>query len=297
MMLGLALVAAEPVELTGSNGRTVSFAGVKAARPEGLVLRQSADGAEMTVPWNRFDLEALRAQPEIFAAMERASRGEVVPLRLGFYANMMDLEGYQAFLREELGKTARYPVPRLSEFFEHKDDDQSFLSTSKSQDSNAAKRSKRFVKSYTELIEEFFRLPESDIAKETITWDYGDGDCYVIVKEAYPRSAKNVELSGLTVLAYFADEDLHSHNRAAKYFNYHAPELGPILKSLRRCRDVADSKLDAPDATCSRVSYQLNELIEHFESFQESISLSADLSGDIQSFARETGINLRASHR
>lgn len=75
------------VVLTGSNGTTVDFAGVKRATPEGLEVQVSAEGTLLVVPWSRFDLTKMETEaPVVFEAYGKSRNGEVVELNLGIFA-------------------------------------------------------------------------------------------------------------------------------------------------------------------------------------------------------------------
>lgn len=75
------------VPLTGANGKVVDFSGIKSAGPGGLRVKITAEGSEIDVPWERFDLPKLKSEhPEIFAAYEKAQTGQHTDLDLGSYA-------------------------------------------------------------------------------------------------------------------------------------------------------------------------------------------------------------------
>jgi len=79
---------ADNLVLTGSNGREVTFAGIREATPQGLIAQMSAEGEPITIPWETLDLGALRErQPEIHAAYEAAQGGASVPLNLGVFGS------------------------------------------------------------------------------------------------------------------------------------------------------------------------------------------------------------------
>lgn len=77
---------AEPIPIRGANGKTIPFAGVKEALPGGLVLQIQPGGEDTAVPWDKFDLEALKTDhPQIHAAYLKAQAGESTVLELGSY--------------------------------------------------------------------------------------------------------------------------------------------------------------------------------------------------------------------
>ena len=74
------------VPITGANGTTVDFAGVKTATPEGLEVKILSDGNLATVPWDKFDMARMETeQPSLFAAYEKTKNGETVDLYLGVF--------------------------------------------------------------------------------------------------------------------------------------------------------------------------------------------------------------------
>ena len=75
------------VPITGANGTTVDFAGVKAATPAGLQVKILADGNVATVPWDKFDMAKMETeQPDLFTAYQKTQSGETVDLYLGVFA-------------------------------------------------------------------------------------------------------------------------------------------------------------------------------------------------------------------
>lgn len=289
------LMAADPIVLMGSNGREVPFAGVREASPQGLTLLMDEDGDDMLVTWDKFDLEALKKDhPKIYAAYENAAKGKTTSLRLGVYEDMMSQKQYLSELRKALAEEDSYKVPKLSHFFSHKDDDQTFTSTSKSQDSNAAKRSKRFVETYEELLTEFFQIKDLNLSKDTITWNWGNGDIYVIVKEAYPRNNSSVKLSHQQFIDFFANENHRSRNKAAEYLNANPEELTPVMGVLRKYRNIAKNKLLTDETTRHRYIYLFEKMEEHIEGLRASQTLPRSLERDFQDFNRELKLHAAA---
>lgn len=89
--LGFAsLLVAEPVQITGSNGRVIPFDGIREAVPQGLWLRVKEGGDEVAVPWSKLDLEALKSEhPVIHEAYQKAEVGESTVLELGSYERVV----------------------------------------------------------------------------------------------------------------------------------------------------------------------------------------------------------------
>ncbi len=113
----LALIAsalqAEDVKLTGSNGRTVEFAGIWEARPEGLVVVTSAESAPVIVTWDKFDLAKLKAeQPALDAARQRAVfLRSTQPVNLGLFAEILTATQVGSEIRRVLDVPSTVKVP------------------------------------------------------------------------------------------------------------------------------------------------------------------------------------------
>lgn len=107
------LLVADPVNLTGANGRVVEFAGVWEARPEGLTVITDAESPLQTVPWDRFDLVRLRTdQPGIHAARQRAIfLRSAQPVNLGLFADLLTPSQVGAELRRILETQVTVKVP------------------------------------------------------------------------------------------------------------------------------------------------------------------------------------------
>lgn len=280
-------VGAESVFLKGANGRVVEFAGVRSAGPQGLMLLMQADGDEMLVGWDKVDLEDLKKHDKIYSAYQNAQNGRETTLNLGVYEGAISQDQFLKSFKKALQGEDTYKVPRMSEFFEHKNDDQYFLSTSKSEDANAAKRSKRFVSEYEKLIEEFFQLTNVSYYKNTITWHWSGSDPYIIVKECYPNGKSSVKLSKLDLLSYYANEQNGSKNKATKYLNSHFQEVEPMIRVLKEYKSLAQTKLMADEAQKSRYIFLLDEMLEHFEEMRGSITLNRSMVRDCEGFIRE----------
>jgi len=80
------LLAAEPVQIQGSNGRVIPFDGIREAVPQGLWLRVQEGGEEVAVAWSKLDIESLKVDhPKIHEAYLNAQAGESTLLELGSY--------------------------------------------------------------------------------------------------------------------------------------------------------------------------------------------------------------------
>ena len=79
------------VQLTGSNGRAVEFAGIWEARLEGLVVVTTAESSPIIVTWDKFDLAKLKSeQPALEAARQRAVfLRSTQPVNLGLFAEIL----------------------------------------------------------------------------------------------------------------------------------------------------------------------------------------------------------------
>lgn len=104
---------ADPVKLTGANGRAVEFAGIWEARPEGLVVVTSAESAPVTVAWDKFDLSKLKTeQPALDAARQRAVflRG-AQPVNLGLFAEILTPAQVGAEIKRVIDTPSTVKVP------------------------------------------------------------------------------------------------------------------------------------------------------------------------------------------
>ena len=107
------VMRADPVELTGSNGRQAAFAGIWEARPEGLVVLLTPDGAPVTVGWDKFDLAKLKTeQPAIIAARDRALfTQKAQPVNLGLFVGVLTQSQVGAELQRILETTTTLRIP------------------------------------------------------------------------------------------------------------------------------------------------------------------------------------------
>jgi hypothetical protein len=115
-LLALAIVPtlhAEDVKLTGANGRSVEFAGIWEARPEGLVVATSAESAPMIVSWDKFDLAKLKTeQPALDAARQRAVfLRSAQPVNLGLFAEILTAAQVGSEIRRVLDVPSTVKVP------------------------------------------------------------------------------------------------------------------------------------------------------------------------------------------
>ncbi len=75
------------IPITSSKGKTVEFAGVKSASPDGLEVQVKKGGATMVLPWSRLDLKKLETEnPKIHEARTATLDGKKVALNLGVFA-------------------------------------------------------------------------------------------------------------------------------------------------------------------------------------------------------------------
>lgn len=104
---------AEDVILTGANGRTVEFAGIWEARPEGLVVVTTAESAPVIVSWNKFDLAKLKTeQPSLHAARQRAVfLRSAQPVNLGLFAEILTATQVGSEIRRLLDEPTTVKVP------------------------------------------------------------------------------------------------------------------------------------------------------------------------------------------
>jgi len=104
---------AEDVKLTGANGRSVEFAGIWEARPEGLVVVTSAESAPIIVTWDKFDLAKLKTeQPALDAARQRAVfLRSTQPVNLGLFAEVLTSTQVGSEIRRVLDVPSTVKVP------------------------------------------------------------------------------------------------------------------------------------------------------------------------------------------
>ncbi len=105
--------ASAAVQLTGANGRSVEFAGIWEARPEGLIVVTSAESAPVTVAWDKFDLAKLKTeQPALDAARQRAVfLRSAQPVNLGLFADILTPAQVGSELRRVLDQPSTVKVP------------------------------------------------------------------------------------------------------------------------------------------------------------------------------------------
>ncbi|MGJ8652517.1 MAG: hypothetical protein ACSHX8_04540 [Opitutaceae bacterium] len=271
----------------------MKFAGVKEAQPEGIVLLMNEGDKPMLVLWKSLDLEALKHYESIYTAYQKAtSTRQTIPIGLGYYEDMVSEEDFRKNLNTILAKPHPFKVPKLSDFFEHKDDDMSFLSTSYSQDKNAAKRSKRFVDDYTDLIEEFFRVNNPRLITNTTTWTYDDEDPFVIVKEATLQGQANINLSAFQVIGFFADKSSSAQPRCSKYFSAYPDGIRPIIRLLDdQAAIVEDGRLIAETSKLANYKYLLQAIRDHLQEMLRSNTLNASIQRDFDNFMKEFASN------
>lgn len=283
--------AYEPIQITGANGKEMEFAGVKEAKPEGIVLLMKEGGKPMLVLWKSLDLEALKNHQTVYTAYQKAtSTNKIIPIGLGYYEDMVSEEAFLKNLKQILSKKHAFKVPKLSDFFEHKDDDTSYLSTSYGEDKNAAKRSKRFVKDYTDLIEEFFKVKNPQLLTNTTTWTYDNKDPFVIVKEATLKGPASIKLSTLEVINFFADKSTRSQPRCSKYFSAYPDGVRALIWVLDDQIALLESgRLIAEPPQQANYKYLLKAVRGHFEKMLDTNTLNTSIQRDFSNFMREFG--------
>lgn len=113
LLLLLAPYCLNAVQLKGTNGHFLDFAGLLQAQPDGLLAMIKEGDDTRLIDWKYIDREHLRLEkPDIFAAYLKATReGETVLLKLGVFANVMTYPEMVTALRDVLGKTRRMLLP------------------------------------------------------------------------------------------------------------------------------------------------------------------------------------------
>ncbi|CAM2956075.1 hypothetical protein [Rariglobus hedericola] len=109
----LTMLQAEAVKLTGANGRSVEFAGIWEARPEGLIVVTSAESSPVIVAWDKFDLTKLKTeQPALEAARQRAVfLRSAQPVNLGLFAEILTATQVGSEIRRVLDEPSTVKVP------------------------------------------------------------------------------------------------------------------------------------------------------------------------------------------
>jgi hypothetical protein len=108
-----ATLAEASVQLTGTNGRSVEFAGIWEARPEGLVVVTTAESDPIIVTWDKFDLAKLKVeQPALEAARQRAVfLRSIQPVNLGLFAEILTASQVGTEIRRMLDVPSTVKVP------------------------------------------------------------------------------------------------------------------------------------------------------------------------------------------
>ena len=108
-----ATLAEASVQLTGANGRSVEFAGIWEARPDGLVVVTTAESDPIIVPWDKFDLAKLKVeQPALEAARQRAVfLRSIQPINLGLFAKILTASQVGTEIRRMLDVPSTVKVP------------------------------------------------------------------------------------------------------------------------------------------------------------------------------------------
>lgn len=285
--------AYEPVKIVGANGKSMEFAGVKEAKPEGIVLLMNEGGKPMLVLWKSLDLEALKNHETIYTAYKDATTNrKTIPIGLGYYEDMVSEDTFLKNFNKILMQKHEFEVPKLSDFFEHKDNDSSFLSTNYGEDKNAAKRSKRFVKEYEDLLQEFFLVSNPRLNTSTTTWHYSGHDPFVIVKEATLDGHKSIELSTFHVIEFFANKSNSSRPRCSKYFSAYPENLRPLIRLIEEQANIVnDGRLLVDASKQSNYKYLLNGLQSHLEGMLKTNTLNTSIERDFSNFIKEFGSN------
>jgi len=108
-----ATLAEASVQLTGANGRSVEFAGIWEARPEGLVVVTTPESDPIIVTWDKFDLAKLKVeQPALEAARQRAVfLRSTQPVNLGLFAEILTASQVGTEIRRLLDVPSSVKVP------------------------------------------------------------------------------------------------------------------------------------------------------------------------------------------
>jgi hypothetical protein len=104
---------AESITLTGANGRSVEFAGIWEARPDGLIVLINAEDDPVFVAWSKFDLAKLKVdQPALELARQRAVFLRATqPVNLGLFATVLSSSQVGAEINRLLDVPSTVKVP------------------------------------------------------------------------------------------------------------------------------------------------------------------------------------------
>lgn len=113
LLIAPVTLVADDVKLTGANGRSVEFAGIWEARPEGLVVVTTAESSPVIVSWDKFDLAKLKTeQPSLHAARQRAVfLRSAQPVNLGLFADILTSTQVGSEVRRLLDTPSTVKVP------------------------------------------------------------------------------------------------------------------------------------------------------------------------------------------
>ena len=224
------------ISLTGSNGRSVQFAGVLEAQPQGLVLLMTEGKEPMTVSWDKFDMVALEENhPKIYDAYSKAtSYRKVVPLRLGVYSKYKCYDQVLSQLANDFNKPYTVPVPSYEEYIEAYN--RLYFDYGGARDYyDHAKDRRKIYNKYREFIDLFFSGQNIQLSVSSSMYSQN-------VFAAVPDK-KQVKITPRSLVAFFAAKNNKSRKEAIVYIHNYKDVIKQPLEILRKTSKEVPSPL------------------------------------------------------
>lgn len=277
--------SAESVKLLGANGVAIEFAGILKATPKGLVLLVAPDGDEILVDWDKFDISDLKTcHPQIHTAMDqaKAARSDVA-LRLGVYAGKQSASEFKQMLRDSLNVEIDLELPKMTDFFDDKDiKDGNFNFNHYDDFKFAEKRSARYIKLYTELLETLVKWDDPTFSKSTHTLIDSDGDRNVVITEAKP-TRKSAPMKPIYFIRFLAQDNNRLNNAAITLIRFDRDILRAVCDAFEEAETLLrDDAVLIDTSTVSNWLYMVREIHAHFNRMYESKTIDAELDRDLR---------------
>lgn len=238
----------------------------------------------MTVPWDKFDLEHLKANhPKIEDARAAAvkNRKEVM-LMLGLYEGKQTLADFIAHYKAELSKTRSFDVPNLSVFAQ--DDDMAngrFNFKSYNEFGAAEKRSERDYEYYTEFIGEFFLSNNFSFRKQTYSLSYpNSGKQYVVIVDA-TASPNSAQTTYNRVVDYLRQDRRSDFRNAVILLKANTAHFNSLQELFFAMKQKLETEVIGDETELRKASYQLLKINEMMELLSKTTTLPADFSSDL----------------
>ncbi|HAV13559.1 MAG TPA: hypothetical protein DCX06_08745 [Opitutae bacterium] len=279
------VLSAEGVKLRGANGVAIEFPGILKATPKGLVLMMALDGEELLVTWDKFDESDMQTrQPDIYNAMQRSIRQrEDVSLRLGVYAGMQTAKEFKKSLRDALNQEIQIKLPPMSEFFDDKDIKGGSFNFNHIDDFKfAEKRSARYLKLYTELLQDLVGWENPEFSKSTHSLIKSNGSRDVVVTEARPGRSTTL-MKPMDFLQFLSKENNRLSNSGVTLLRYNLEALDAICKAFEDASAaLGEGAIIADSSTISNWHYTARSMLESFNSLYKSKTINAQFDRDLR---------------